>query len=127
MPVKDFQYNAPNGAAGWEFLGFGDDNNAKKAYWFGYNRKLVGKDGDTEDVTELPIFDSIQLKSFIDEEIDDDDARTIGVNVFAIQADNLELFATEPEYLSKSQLQDVLKVIQNKKSELGAIEYEGQN
>ncbi len=121
--TPDIQYNKAASAQGWEFLGFGDNTNSKRSYWFGYNCKLSGKDGDNEDITS-PLFNSVQLKSFIDEDIDDDIARSIGVNVFAIQADNLELFATEPEFLTQAQLQDILKVIQNKKTELGEINYE---
>lgn len=119
----DFQYHAPNSTnlpEGWEFLAFGEDNNTSKSYWFGYNRKLNAKSGDNEDKT-IPLFDSVQLKSFIDEDITDDKSRNIGVNAYAIQSDNLELL-TDTGYITAENLKNVLKILIRKKN-LGEISY----
>lgn len=119
--IPDFQYHSPNHTdlpEGWEFLGFGEDNDISKSYWFGYNRKLNAKSNDNEDKT-IPLFDSVQLKSFIDEDITDDKSRNIGVNAYAIQSDNLELFP-DTGYITAENLKEVLEILIRKKN-LGEI------
>ena len=77
---------------------------------------MLAQDGDTVDKT-IPIFDGVQLKSFIDEEITDDYSREIRVDTFAIQSDNLKLgFDENKDFLNKSELQSVLEVLNTKKN-----------
>ncbi len=91
----DFSYHkGDNSKSGWYLLPFGTDRYQEVTvdgrkydeYVFGYN-KMLSPGGDT-----VTVFDRVQLKSFIDQEIGHD-KRTVTVDVFAyaIQADNLGL------------------------------------
>jgi len=108
-PQVFVQYNkglydatAANAKKGWVYLGrkadqtFDTGANPPKydVYWFGYNRKLSKND------TTIELFDRIQLKSFIDEELvsketvndvttkNDEEVKVI-IKAYGIQADNL--------------------------------------
>lgn len=104
--MTEFLYNSgDNSKEGWVFLGLSEDSNTVRKYTFGYNTKLDAKDGNTEDHT-IPLFDSIQLKSFIDEELlgkkqsdGSYNGKSVSINVaaFGIQADDLDLTISRAE------------------------------
>lgn len=98
-------YNATAADAkeGWIYLGSERgktiESKSYDVYWFGYNRKLLKKTSSTTDTT-IPLFDRIQLKSFIDEELvskevngtvttKNDKEVNVIVKAYGIQADNL--------------------------------------
>lgn len=96
-------YNATAADAnkeGWIYLGSEQDKTIESksydVYWFGYNKKLSKND------TTIELFDRIQLKSFIDEELvskvldgnnnvnsKTDKPVNVIVKAYGIQADNL--------------------------------------
>ena len=91
-PEYIFSYNkgdSANSKEGWLYLGRNFNNSNENYYYFGYNKKMLKKSGITIDET-VPLFDKIQLKSFIDQELNDYDA-DIKITAYGIQADNLEI------------------------------------
>ena len=120
--LTEFLYHKGNDSTkGWVFLGVSEDTNTGRKYVFGYNTKLNAKDGDTIDET-VSLFDQIQLKSFIDEELlgklqqDGTYAGknvTVNVAAFGIQADNLDLTISNT-YLTDTELRSVYKVLNTK-------------
>ncbi len=92
---KAFTYHAGTASAtGWICLDSltGEktiDGEKYNVYYFGYNRRLFAKDNEQT----LTLFDMVQLKSFIDEELTGDDREnypvTVKLDSYAIQADKL--------------------------------------
>lgn len=97
-----------NSKEGWVYLGSNQnqtiDTKKYDVYYFGYNKKLTPKpanapntDTSPKDYWTTTLFDQIQLKSFIDEELVSKDAQNIKhdeevkviVTAYGIQADNL--------------------------------------
>ena len=136
-PQLDFSYNkgvstAPNASdckEGWIYLTRKVNQNVKKTignqeveftydyYYFGYNKKLEGKTGYT-----IPLFDRVQLKSFIDEEINDtprpkkNEATEILITGYGIQADSLGIPNLDTDgFQSKEMLNGIFNIVKNKK------------
>lgn len=103
-------------------------------YYFGYNKKLLPKSTqnnenqnnntqtDTSSVT-IPLFDRIQLKSFIDEEINygnptskKNEETKILIDAYGIQADSLGGDLNNLSYfLDKTTLNKILNIVNGKK------------
>lgn len=117
-----FQYNNGDSTsetkrAGWILLDTKIQNdqtiNGKvyDIYYFGYNKKLLAGSTGNDTVT---LFDQIQLKSFIDQELSNSDAPVqVDVTAYGIQADELGL-GTLPEYLAKSDLESIWGILERK-------------
>ena len=116
--------NGNNNTNGWIYLKKETGTNAgdPDSYYFGYNRKL--KVGET---TSVPLFDQVQLKSFIDGEVAGnkdnqntvikDKQETVQVTAYAIQADDLGITGVtgaENEYLDATALGKIWTVVNNK-------------
>ena len=81
------------------------------AYTFGYNKKLAPNE------ESIVLFDKIQLKSFIDEELGSDNILSITVKAYAIQADNLNLTTSPGAYLTdgdNGQIKEIYNIVKNK-------------
>lgn len=125
VPTEFIYHSGSDDTEGWVFLGLSEDSDTERIYVFGYNTKLDAKDGDDEDQT-LSLFDHVQLKSFIDEEIlgkkqadgsYEGKAVNINVSAFGIQADNLDLDDLDEDdngYLSVEDLNRVYAVLNAK-------------
>ena len=74
---------------GWYYLAQDLNNADYDYYYFGYNRKLLAQNGTTVDKT-VPLFNYVQLKSFIDGEIaGGTEDVNVGIEAYGIQADQL--------------------------------------
>ena len=124
-------YNKGNGSnVGWVYLGSSQnqtiDTKKYDVYYFGYNKKLTPKpanapntDTSPQDYWTTTLFDQIQLKSFIDEELipanqdkQDVDVKVL-VDAYGIQADNLGI--TLPDgILSDDDVKSVFEIVQRK-------------
>ena len=129
-PQLDFSYNKgdstnENGrTAGWIYLSRElnkPDGDVPKYdyYYFGYNKKLRGKTGYT-----IPLFDRIQLKSFIDEEINNtpnskaNEETKILITGYGIQADSLGISGLDIEgFQDKEMLNKIFNIVKNKRGE----------
>ena len=118
--------------AGWVYLGSdqNQDIDSKKydVYYFGYNKKIVPVPEDAADDAVPPqdywtttLFDQIQLKSFIDEELNKGEGNTktdyeakVLVDAYGIQADNLDLGLPKNGILSDDQVKSVFEIVQRK-------------
>ena len=81
----------------------------KDTYVFGYN-KLMKPEDET-----VPLFDSVQLKSFIDSQIKGD--VNIGVSAYGIQADNLQTTPAidlEKQHYDNTDLNSIYTIVKNK-------------
>ena len=87
-------------------------------YYFGYNKKL-SKDGHT-----VPLFDRVQLKSFIDEEINNtpktnektNEKTKIMIKGYGIQADSLGIPNLDTDgFQNKEMLNKIFNIVKNKK------------
>ncbi len=89
-----------------------------KIYYFGYNKRLAAE-GNAETVT---LFDRIQLKSFIDEELTNENREdtpvTVKISAYGIQADKLGIdgLPAGDGYLTKQQLSEVFGVVMRKQA-----------
>lgn len=151
-PQLDFSYNKGKSdgdddekTAGWIYLSrefkevnLGTAENPKNCnydyYYFGYNKRLLPKSTqnnenqnnntqtDTSSVT-IPLFDRIQLKSFIDEEINDgnltskkNEETKILIDAYGIQADSLGGDLNNlSDFLDKTTLNKILNIVNGKK------------
>lgn len=122
-----------NSNAGWVYLGSdqNQDIDSKKydVYYFGYNKKIVPVPEDAADDAVPPqdywtttLFDQIQLKSFIDEELNKGEGNTktdyeakVLVDAYGIQADNLDLELPKNGILSDDQVKSVFEIVQRKR------------
>lgn len=128
-PQLDFMYHKGDSTEegdghsntnGWVYLTrelnqtFNNDNDKKyDIYYFGYNRRIK-PDGST-----LTLFDKVQLKSFIDEEVSGKNNKDelIKVTAYGIQADSLggDLTTIGAEaYLTKTQLTKIWGIVNRK-------------
>lgn len=152
-PQLDFSYNKGNSineegekTAGWIYLSREVDKDVNLGttespknykydyYYFGYNKKLLPKSTqnnenqnnntqtDTSSVT-IPLFDRIQLKSFIDEEINygnptskKNEETKILIDAYGIQADSLGGDLNNlSDFLDKTTLNKILNIVNGKK------------
>ena len=106
----DISYHAGNGENdGWVLLETTSEDNNKDTYVFGYN-KLMKPDDET-----VTLFDSVQLKSFIDSQVKGD--VTIGVSAYGIQADNLQITPAidlEKTRYNDTELNSIYTIVKNK-------------
>ena len=103
--------------AGWLLLESDTSDGETDVYYFGYNKKL------TPEAETRTLFDQIQLKSFIDGEVQGEVA--IGVFGYGIQADNLKPEGTEltpADLLTEAQLRSVWTIVRNKLKASGVIQ-----
>lgn len=146
-PCLDFGYNAGHikendsdttpDTSGWVYLKrelnqsvTGEpDTDRYDLYYFGYNRRLQYNRDQTEQAKTIPLFDQVQLKSFIDEELTQTAQKKnvdtyILVRAYAIQADSLDkgnagdLNAIERDaYLDQVQLTNIFGIVERKAGE----------
>jgi hypothetical protein len=120
-----------NSKAGWVYLGSNPDQDidSKKydVYYFGYNKKLIpdpktpvaqGEPAPVppQDYWTTTLFDQIQLKSFIDEELGgkiNTEVKVL-VDAYGIQADDLGITLSEG-ILSDDQVKSVFEIVQRKR------------
>lgn len=113
-----FQYHGGDSTsikkrAGWILLKSDTTDSSYNHYIFGYNKKLLAGD-DASTNTTVTLFDEIQLKSFIDEELDGDDAGIqVNVTAYGIQSDELGL-GELGEYLEKTTLEEIWDILVGK-------------
>ena len=113
-----FQYHSGvstgnNKNAGWILLNTDTTDNSYNYYVFGYNKKLLAGD-NTSTNTTVTLFDEIQLKSFIDEELVGNNADVrVDVTAYGIQSDNLGV-GELGEYLDKSKLDEIWEILVGK-------------
>ena len=105
----DVSYHAgDNDTDGWVLLDTTSEND-KDTYVFGYNKLMKPED------KTVPLFDSVQLKSFIDSQIKGD--VTIGVSAYGIQADNLQTTPAidlEKQHYDNTDLNSIYTIVKNK-------------
>lgn len=85
-------------------------------HYFGYNKILAGKtDNNTSGETTIPLFDHIQLKSFIEGQITDS-SLTVDVKAFGIQSDNIPDVTPNntTKIISKEDVGKVFAIIEKK-------------
>ena len=113
-----FSYHAnASDKAGWLLIKRDTSGADSDTFIFGYNKKLkAGSDGSGESTVTL--FDKVQLKSFIDEELTGNEAGlTVDVKCAALQADNLEITGLSDSYdgyLTEPQIRDIYSIVYNK-------------
>ena len=118
-PQFDFAYNAGRAdTEGWVYLYRKiDAENDYNYYYFGYN-KVLKYDSETK-----TLFDRVQLKSFIDEELvskdGEDFASLIKVKGYGVQSDSLEIndLPGRNEILTKEQLKKIFGIVSRKAGE----------
>ena len=131
-PQLDFAYNAGHKAEendsvadteGWVYLyrKIGAEDDDYNYYYFGYN-KVLKYDSNQETKT---LFDRVQLKSFIDEELVSgenskyDFPSLIKVKGYGVQSDSLEIngLPGRNEILTKEQLEKIFGIVSRKAGE----------
>ena len=133
-PQFDFAYNAGQAdTEGWVYLyrkiGAEAEKDDYNYYYFGYN-KVLKPDSNQEKPSETKtLFDRVQLKSFIDEELVSkptngesskiDFASLIKVKGYGVQSDSLEIngLPGRDEILTKEQLQKIFGIVSRKAGE----------
>ena len=129
-PQFDFAYNAGQAdTEGWVYLyrkiGAEAEDDDYNYYYFGYN-KVLKPDSNQEKPSETKtLFDRVQLKSFIDEELVSgegskiDFASLIKVKGYGVQSDSLEIngLPGRDEILTKEQLQKIFGIVSRKAGE----------
>ena len=151
-PCLDFGYNAGHinagtgdtipDTSGWVYLSrklnqnvTGEPTTDKyDLYYFGYNRRLQYNRDQTQKAKTIPLFDQVQLKSFIDEELTQTAQKKnvdtyILVRAYAIQADSLDKGGTHTDntgdlnniardaYLTEAQLTKIFGIVERKAGE----------
>ncbi len=114
----------PVSTEGWVYLGKGaSPETGYEDYLFGYNKRLLAVNVEGQPKKEtLPLFDQIQLKSFIDEQLVTIDNQTktdstveVKVTAYGIQADDLGLSLPEGEtILTDAQVESIYGIVQRK-------------
>ena len=129
-PQFDFAYNAGQAdTEGWVYLyrKIGAEDDDYNYYYFGYN-KVLKYDSNQEKPSETKtktLFDRVQLKSFIDEELvsgessKDDFTSLIKVKGYGVQSDSLEIngLPGRNEILNKEQLEKIFGIVSRKAGE----------
>ena len=118
---------------GWIYLSreldqkISDEENAPEYdyYYFGYNKRLLNSTNPEVPSVTIPLFDRIQLKSFIDEEINGtpttkkNEETEIVLTAYGVQADSLGIEDVDAlgrdDFLTKDQLLEVLTIVNGKK------------
>lgn len=128
-PQLDFSYNqGKNGVEGWIYLDRAvnkeQDGITYDYYCFGYNRRLLYNSDQTVKDQTVSLFDKIQLKSFIDEEVNGTpttkatEVADIIVKAYGIQANSLGIEGVDDlsrdAFLTKDDLTKILKIIKGK-------------
>ena len=128
-PAIDINYNKhASGQEGWVYLNTAVESTQidgvnYDCYYFGYNKRLAAVSGNAPKNKTINLFDSIQLKSFIDEEamtISDgnkiDGTYKVKIDAYAVQADELGIdgLPTGENLLTDEQVSDVFNIIKNK-------------
>ena len=124
LPEVDISYNMGSASKdGWIYLEKEDDvdidSNLYDCYYFGYNKCLLHQTEGEPMMETIPLFDKIQLKSFIDEELVDnntDPTVKVIVTAYGIQSDNLDingLPSLRPR-LDQTQLASVFDIVKRK-------------
>lgn len=111
----DFSYRAGDASNdGWVYLRSDLDGADYDVFWFGYNKKLA------VNATTNALFDKIQLKSFIDEELvtgtETVDELQVNVDAYGIQSEGLTLSFTPGEHLTDAQISEIFTVVNNRLS-----------
>ena len=139
-PQLDFSYNKGNNAGnekkeGWIYLTRELDKTVNDLtydyYYFGYNKKLLRdtnkgkKDNNDQPLppsvgsVTVPLFDRVQLKSFIDEEIPNtksNEETKILIKGYGIQADSLGgALNNLSDFLDKATLDKIFNIVKEKK------------
>lgn len=97
----------------WVFISSSEDTaNKTHSYLFGYNSMLST---EAEHNTTTNIFDKIQLMNILEEELTDDNVRTITVKAYSIQSEELKgsLTISDPDDLTKEEIQNIYQYYQN--------------
>ena len=146
-PCLDFGYNAGHiknandandtNKDGWVYLkrelnkSIAGETGTYDLYYFGYNRRLQYNSDQTEKAKTIPLFDEVQLKSFIDEELipaadttKSNQETHILVLGYAIQADSLDKGnagdlnnIARDAYLTEAQLTNIFGIVERKAGE----------
>ena len=85
--LEDFNYNSH-----WYLIDMTNNDNNTNSYLFAYRSVLVSADNVTQDYSireTEPLFDKIQLKTFVEDEDYYDSIQQIRIESYAIQADEL--------------------------------------
>lgn len=140
-PQLDISYNKGDSVTededkrteGWIYLSreldqkISDEENAPEYdyYYFGYNKRLLNSTDPEGPSVTIPLFDRIQLKSFIDEEINGtpttkkNEETEIVLTAYGVQADSLGIEDVDAlgrdDFLTKAQLLEVLTIVNGKK------------
>ena len=130
-PIIDIHYNKGDSTAdrtGWVFLRketdqtMTGDTTVYDYFYFGYNKRLAAVTGDTPKNATVNLFDQMQLKSIIDEEMmtgTGDDAVTVKVDAYAIQADELGIdgLPAGENLLTNEQVARVFEIVLRKQGD----------
>lgn len=113
----DFSYRAGDALTsidGWVYLESDLKDENYDVFWFGYNKKLA------VNATTNALFDKIQLKSFIDEELVSNgetvDELQVNVDAYGIQSEGLTLSFIPGEHLTGEQVSEIFTVVNNRLS-----------
>ena len=82
-------------------------------YTFGYNKMLT-----PNETTLKPLFDKVQLKSFIDQEVTTNNVTQIDIQAYGIQTRNLGIsdWTDNKVELTTNNIKDIFNIIKNKKN-----------
>lgn len=112
-PRVVFDYHSGSSSTpGWIYLHTKTDteNIEYDKYIFGYNKKLIAGSNTSTNQT-VTLFDELQLKSFIDEELGDSSNVKVDVTAYGIQSDELGYPA---DFLDEAALTEIWDIIGRK-------------
>lgn len=118
-PDVVFSYNKGSTSAdGWVYLKKDTLTEGGKefdTYYFGYNKRLISG-SDAAKAESVTLFDKIQLKSFIDEQLKDATV-DVGIKAYGIQADELNIDGLNDSFrgnLNDTQVGKVFEIVERK-------------